>query len=106
LLFYKLLLLSDVTLDFVQQQVDCFFLVILDFLELIEKSLDVVWRIDLEVVSATLVEQEGELPFTFLALLDLLGVGQVEGLVLFVEIYELSLADVSEVIHYVPGVVL
>jgi hypothetical protein len=100
------LLLGHVLLNFFEEEVDGLALVLLDPGELLEEALDVLGRSDLDEVLLALVEQELELPLGVFARFDLLGVGQIVGRLVLVQVDKVAEADVTELVHDVPGVIL
>jgi hypothetical protein len=106
LLLHKLFLLVDVLLDLFKKQMDGLSLVVSDFVELVDKAINVFRWVDLDKVLLALVMKIVELSFTFFARFDLLGVWQRMWRLLFVQIKELSLANLSKGVHDVPMVIL
>ena len=66
LLLDKGLLLSDVLLDFLEQQVDSLSLVVLNSLELEKETLDVLWWSNADVIPFALFEEVRQLSLSFL----------------------------------------
>ena len=105
LLLDELLFTVDVVDNLIEKKVNGFLLLFLDLVELVNKALDVVWWSNFDVVFLALIEQVGKFPLSVFTELDLWGIFQVVWRGIFVQINEVSIANVSELKHHIPSVI-
>ena len=105
LLLNESLLVSDVLLDFVEEQVNGLLLVLFDSLELGEETLDVFWWGNSDEVSLALVQQVLKLAFGVLTALNLHCIRETIRNLLLVKVDELGQTNVAKFVHYIPGII-
>ena len=97
---------SDVFLDLFLKQVEGLLLVVFNLVDLLHKAVNIVRASNVHKELLALVKQVLQPTFCLFTVLHLSGIRQVIRRVLRVDIQELCKANVSKLIHNVPGVVL
>jgi hypothetical protein len=103
---HELLLVSNVGLDGIEKQVAGLLLVLLNLVDLLGEGLSGLGLVDLDAVLVALLDQEVDLALDLVAEFDARRVGQVEGLLVLVQVNPVRGIGVADCFDYLPRVVL
>jgi len=105
LVLNKLFFAYDIIDDLIKKHIDSLLLLVLDFANLLNETLNIVWWSDINIVFLALIKEIGELSLSIFAKLDLRSIFQVIWRLFLVQIKKMAIAFFTELIHNIPCII-